>query len=468
MSDPSPLISGPSTLRPLLRLALPVLIEQLLSMLIGISDKWLTGNFLPGKEFLAAMTLVGYVYWLIFGMFAAVSIAATALVARLVGAGDKDGAQRAANQAFVLGGLLSAAAVALALLFGRDAIFAMGLEPNAAGQATRYLAIILPVVPAWMCSQVGIAVLRGAGDTVTGMVSMVFENCLNIVLGYCLLRGVGPFPKLGWIGLAIAADVSIASGAAVVLWQLVRGRLGLRLRWRLLKPDLAWIRRLMRIGIPGGFDTAASVVCQIWFLSIIARLGDVALSAHGIGITVESLSYLPGSAFQVAAATLAGQYLGAGDERRAVRGVWSAAAGCMALMGLAGVGFYLASDWLGRQFAPDKPEVAQTAAMLMRIVAFGQAPQALSMVLSGALRGSGDTRGPMVISFIGFLVVRIPLAYWLAWDRIDLHFGPLSASLVGCGLGVRGAWLAMLIDMLLRSLLFAGRFLQGHWKRIEV
>jgi Na+-driven multidrug efflux pump len=140
----------------------------------------------------------------------------------------------------------------------------------------------------------------------------------------------------------------------------------------------------------------------------------------------------------------------------------------MALMGAAGAGFYLASGWLGRQFAPDKPEVAQTAAMLMRIVAFGQAPQALSMVLSGALRGSGDTRGPMVISLVGFLVVRIPLAYWLAWDRIDLHIGPLSASLVGCGLGVRGAWLAMLIDMLLRSLLFAGRFMQGHWKRIDV
>ena len=106
-----------------------------------------------------------------------------------------------------------------------------------------------------------------------------------------------------------------------------------------------------------------------------------------------------------------------------------------ALMTLVAVSFYLASEWFAQRFAGDgQLEVAALAAVLIRIVAFGQLPQALLMVLTGRLRGAGETRGPLALSFLGFLAVRIPLAYWLAWDRISLDIGPLHRrSRVGNG-----------------------------------
>jgi putative MATE family efflux protein len=450
-------------------LAWPVLIEQLLNMLVGVSDKWLTGNYLPGDKFLAAMTVVGYLLWFLTGLFAAVSIAVTALVSRMIGAGNEVAARRAMNQALTLGAILTVAALAIAVLLGPRLIEILGLEPDAAALTLRYFKIFLPALPAIMISQVGTAALRGAGDTVTGLVAMIFQNVVNILVGFSLVRGWGPISRLGWDGLAIGAACGFGSGALVVLCRLLIGHMGLRIDWRSLRPDFGLIRRLMRIGIPGGLDVLAASACQFWFLSIVMRLGDTAAAAHGIAITVESLAYLPGSAFQVAATTLTGQYLGAGGHRRAIRAVWVAVAACVVLMTLAATSFYLASDWLAWRFAGDgQLEVAALAAMLIRIVAFGQTPQALLMVLIGALRGAGDTRGPLALSFLGFLVVRIPLAYWLAWERISLNLGPLHASIAGWGLGVRGAWYAMVIDLSVRALLILGRFQQGRWQRIQV
>ena len=181
------------------------------------------------------------------------------------------------------------------------------------------------------------------------------------------------------------------------------------------------------------------------------------------------MAYLPGSAFQVAATTLAGQYLGANDLRRAVRSTWFAAAACSTLMSLIAVGFYFGDDWLATRFVGEGQDaIAQRAAMLVRIVAFGQLPQALLMVFSGALRGAGDTRYTLFATFIGYLASGSP---WpTRWPGQPLYFisaagswrfPPPSAS-------ASAALNAMLADVIVRSLLIAGRFIQGGWKRIQV
>jgi Na+-driven multidrug efflux pump len=132
-----------------------------------------------------------------------------------------------------------------------------------------------------------------------------------------------------------------------------------------------------------------------------------------------------------------------------------------------GVGLYAGADWLASFFVrDDQVGIAQEAAALVRIVTFAQPPLAILMVLTGALRGAGDTRGPLAITFIGFLAVRIPLAVILAWSSITL-FG--SGTEVGLfNLGVRGAWYAMAIDLYVRTGLAVARFRHGVWKRIEV
>jgi Na+-driven multidrug efflux pump len=163
----------------------------------------------------------------------------------------------------------------------------------------------------------------------------------------------------------------------------------------------------------------------------------------------------------MAAATLSGQFLGARDERRARQSVWLAAAGGAALMTAMGGLFLVAADSLSGWFvggADRQPEVAALTARLVRIVAFAQPPLAMLMVFSGGLRGAGATRPPLLVNFLGLLVVRLPLAMLLAWPQVPL---PGGMALEGWGLGAVGAWYAMAIDLAVRgvamALIFSGR-----------
>ena len=223
---------------------------------------------------------------------------------------------------------------------------------------------------------------------------------------------------------------------------------------------------MLRVGIPGGFDVLAVLVCHLIYVGIINRLGVAAQAAHGLGVQIEAMSYLPGSAFQVAAATLAGQSLGAADERRAARGVLLCVASAVAIMTLAGFVMFFAGDWLAVLFIGRRNETAILVGQLLRIVALSCPSLAVLMVLSGALRGSGDTAWPLVFTFVGLVGVRIPGACLLAWDEVPLPL--VGLTLTGAGLGVAGAWWAMVADVVVRSLLAAGRFAQGGWKRVKV
>lgn len=437
----------------MLRLAVPVFIEQSLTMLVGLSDQLLTGRLFD-QEHLAAINLMIYLLWLSASLFVMVAIGATAMIARFVGARDSAAAVRVTNQALLLGTLLAVAFTTLAWL-GRDSIVAlMQLDGPAASLATRYLSFVIPSFPAIMIGTVGAACLRGAGDTITGLLVMTLVNVVNVVVSWSLALGVGPLPNLGWDALGLGTASGYFVGGTAMLVVLIVGRSGLRLHWHLLRPELDLIRRLLRIGLPGGADVFAIIGCQLWFVAIINQLGDLAAAAHGVAIRIESLAYLPGTAFQVAAATMAGQFLGAKDYQRASRSVMTACAAGVGFMLCAATVLYVGAGPLTQLFlAAERTATSQVAAQLLRTVAFALPAMALSMILAGALRGAGDTRWPLVFTLIGNLGVRIPGAYLLTQ-----HFG----------LGVQGAWLAMVGDIVLRAALVSYRFLHGGWKRVRV
>jgi len=437
----------------MLRLAWPVLIEQFLVILVGLVDTWLTGQFLE-QHHLAAMNLMAYALWLLPATFAAVGMGATALIARFVGAKDMSSAHRATNQAFVLGLGLSVAVTAVALPLAPAWVGAMQLKGDAADAATQYLWIVLPFAPAVMLEVVGNACLRGAGRMTASLAVMAVVNVVNVGVGVGLVLGLGPLPRLGWEGLAIGTASGYLAGGLLVTALLLSGRTGLRLDRRQLRPDPPFIRRILRIGLPGATDMLAVIACHLWFLGIVNRLGEVASAAHGVAVRIESLAYLPGAAFQVAATTLTGQFLGAGDPHRAGRSVLSACLTATALMTVAGIVLYRGARPLADAFlSAEQADVAATAATLLRIVSFSMPALALTMVLSGALRGAGDTRWPLVLNFLGLLGVRIPAAYLLSHHL---------------GYGVAGAWYAMVADLWIRCLLICWRFAHGGWKRIEV
>jgi putative MATE family efflux protein len=466
-APPASLVRQSATFLPLVRLALPVLAGHLLDMLVGFTDTWLTGNYLATSQHLAAINLVAYLLWLMVSLFSLVSIGTTALVARFVGAEDWRLARHTTNQALFLGALFCAAPIVLVAVIGRPLVASLGLEDEAAALALRYLWIVLPAVPAIMFEQVGVAALRGAGDTVTGMVAMITTNAVDMLASYALVVGLGPMPALGWDGLAIGTTIGYYAGGLIIVARLLRGRAGLRIERDLLRPDGPLVRRLFRISLPGGLDMLAMIGCHLLFLRVVNALGNVSAAAHGIAIKIESLSFMPGAAFQIAAATMVGQFLGARQSRRAVHTIFVACATTSAIMCTIGVVIFAASDWLGAQFvSAEQAAIGAEAAALVRIVCIAQPGLAILMVLTGAMRGAGDTRWPLAFTFIGFVLVRIPLGIVLAWPALDLPGTMGTVELFD--LGVRGAWYAMVIDLYVRCALAIGRFVQGGWKKIEV
>ena len=176
----------------MLWLALPVLVEQVLAMLVGLSDRILTGFYLETSH-LAAINLMAYVLWLMYEMFAVVAIAGTAMVARFVGAGDLETARRVTNQAVVVGTAIALFATAFWAVAGPWGVSLLQLDGQAAQQALTYINYVLPVIPLIMIQAVGIACLRGAGDMVAGLVTMAIVNLVNIVVSWSLVLGLGRY-----------------------------------------------------------------------------------------------------------------------------------------------------------------------------------------------------------------------------------------------------------------------------------
>lgn len=463
----SSLIESPGTLRPMLRLAMPVLVEQVLHLLVELVDLWITGNLLHNDAYLAAMALLVYVLWLVNMLFAFIFYGTTALTARFTGAGDRQMACAVLHQSLATGAIWSGVLMAIGLPTAGLLVTAMGLEADAAAAAVRYLTIVLCVLPCIMVERIGVAALRGAGDTLSGLVVMSLVNVINMATSYALVVGTGPLPALGWDGVAIGTAVGHCCGALMILGLLAAGRAGYRLRLRQFAPDVALIRRILRIGIPGGCDVLLICACHLGFVRVISSLGVTPMAAHGVALQIEALAYMPGGAFQIAASTLTGQYLGAGDPARAVRSALVACAAATGIMVSAGGVFYVAANPLAEFFlGGDSRAAAPLAAEILHVIAWAMAPLAIAMVASGALRGAGDTRWPLLITIAGMIAIRIPLAIYFAMDHFTLP--GLGWQLHGLGWGVVGAWYAAVIDIAIRATLFAARFLHGGWKHIEV
>lgn len=436
-------------------------------MLVGYTDWWLAGHYLEGTSYRAAMGLIAYSLWLVPSMFSAIAIGAVALTARFVGAGDLKSARHVVGQALVGGSVLAIFATALVALGAPTFTRLMQLEPEAATHAVRYLYILVPIIPLMMIEQVGIACLRGAGDTVSGLAIKVMVNVVNTGLSAGLMLGWGPLPQLGWAGLAIGTAAGHGLAGIIVLLLLLRGRAGLKIDRHALRPDWSLLRRLLRVGLPGGIDVLALISCHLVYVSIINRLGTLAAAAHGLGVQIEAIAYLPGSAFQVSAATMTGQLLGARQPRRAMRAALTALLIGGSFMCAVGVLLYFFAPQIAGFFTGDASDpTAQLAGQLLPIVSVGMPCFAALSILSGALRGAGDTRWPLLVTFVGLIGIRIPAAALLAWERIEVPW--LGISFAAFDLGVQGAWYAMLLDVALRSVLMSVRFGSGHWQHQQV
>ena len=507
---------GPSPLwRVVLFLALPVLGQQFLILSVQLSDRLLAGRFqavplhqqvealgncliglghlagaVPGAgpvaaiaaetplqaaqhtvarqaAYLAAQTTANYLAWFISSYMVLVSVGSTALVARFTGARDRAGAIHATNQSILLAIALGVAGSVLGLSLLRPLVAVLQLHGDAGTFAVAYLRPLFVGLPFQIVEYAGIACLVGAGDTRTGLWVTMGVAVINVPLAWSFCLGWGPFPSLGFVGISVGTAISHTLGGLAVLIILARGRRGLFLKPPLFWPEPALLRRILRVSIPAGMDSLSMVVGQLWFLSIINRLGDIASSAHGIALTWEALGYLSGNAFGTAAMALVGQNLGAGRPRQAARSGWAAfALGC-GVMTFMGALFFTFARPMFRLFCPHASEtpIVDAGVPVLRLVAFAMPMLASTIIFTAALRGAGDTRVPVLFTWTGFLLVRLPLAYYLALSEVDLG---MLGTWHGLGIGLYGAWMAMFADLAVRGIFFISRFLGGSWQRIHV
>ena len=442
---------GEKTLRKeVLKLALPATGEQLLSMMVSIVDTMLVGHL--GASALAAVSLATQWTFMAVTLFAAVSTGATALVARSVGAGDWDTANRTVRQSVLVGLVIGLAATALVQVFAEPAVALMGAEPEALAEGVTYLRIASSIFALSALMFVGNACLRGAGDTRTTMMVMAVVNVLNIAVAWTAINGPFGLPKLGVAGSALGAAVGRAAGGLLVIGILLKGRSGLKLDWRGWRLDPELVRRVLRVGLPTGVERLVMRLGMMVFMRVIADLGTVALAAHAVALRAESLSFMPGFGFAVAGTTMVGQELGARDPRRAERSGYLTYQLAASLMAVMGVVFVLFPRPLIGLFTND-PSVVEMAVIPLRIVGFVQPLMAAAMVFPGSLRGAGDTRFPMYVTGLSIWSIRVPAALLLG---------------LSLGMGLTGAWLGMAVDLAVRGVVFFLRFRGGRWKLMKV
>ncbi|HHW10307.1 MAG TPA: MATE family efflux transporter [Firmicutes bacterium] len=442
----------PAVISGVMALAWPAIVEQTLMMTVGIIDTAMVGRL--GAVALASVGLGAQVMMIAITCFAAVSTGTSALVARFTGASEVDKACTVARQSLLLGTLL-AVIMSFFLYFNAEAIVHVLFRTSATdvlALAVAYIKILsLSVVPNFILIIIN-AVLRGSGDTRTPMLVMAVVNVINVMMNYLLIFGIGPLPRLEVRGAAIASAIAQTCGGLIVTCILFSGktliRLGIHDDYR---PDFPTIRRILRIGIPAGLEQALMRAGQTIYTVIVSSLGTVAYAAHQIALNAESISFMPGFGFALAATTLVGQKLGAGEPREAERAGLTAAGLAAGIMSLMGAAFFLFPALFVSIFTHDA-EVLAASAQVLRLIALSQPFLALSMVLAGGLRGAGDTRSVMWITGFGICAVRVCLA--LLFVRL--------------GYGLFGAWMAMAIDLVFRGTACSWRFRQGRWKNTVV
>jgi putative MATE family efflux protein len=380
------------------------------------------------------------------------SIGATALVARRTGEHDSEGAARAAGQSIILGLGVAAAIAVVGATFAGSLLRIMGATDDVVETGSGFTRLMLGGNATVLLLFLQNAVFRGAGDAAIAMRVLVFGNLLNIVLGPCFIFGIGPFPRLGVTGAAVATN--LGRGAAVVyqLYTLTRGEGRVRVSRRHLGLDVAMMRSVLKLSGSGTFQILVGTASYVGLVRILSTFGSTALAGYTIGMRVILFALLPAFGISNAAATMVGQNLGARRPDRAERAVWTSARYNMLFLGSVGAAFLTGAPLIARFFSDD-PGVQHYAVSCLRIVSLGFLFYAGGMVLTAAFNGAGDTWTPTLINLGVFWAFEIPLAWWLATHT---------------PLGPRGVFWALTIAYSGLAVVSAVVFRRGNWKERAV
>jgi putative MATE family efflux protein len=439
------------------KIAWPSMLTNIIGGLQGIVDHVLVGHlvgFTANAAIGVSWQLLLVVIIFITSLFTGMSV----LIARFAGAGDEDKVNRTVYQATLTAVVIWIGVMAPVGYFASPWLLDLvNAAPAVKHEALPFLRIMfLFSIGVLMFHMLSIA-LRSAGDARTPMVLGIALTVLNLVLNVILIRGLGPIPAFGTAGSAMGTVIAAGLVGVYALWKLWNGGLVVSFpRGHGLRPDWTIIRSLFRFGLPAGIQGIAMNVGGVVMLGFIGSLAQSAAAQAAFAVSYSQLFSLvtwTSVGLMGAAATVAGQNLGAHRPDRAERSVHLAARYALSGAALIGIPFFFIPEQLLAIFGMNEPAVVQIGVQLLRVLSVSGFLIAAALTYTGGLQGTGDTRSPLYISIVSQIAVPLGICFVIqrtsTLDPIDI-------------------WVAILIGHATRCALSVLRFNQGNWRTIAV
>jgi putative MATE family efflux protein len=432
--------------RAIVLLTIPMVLEMILESLFAVVDVFWVAHI--GANAVATVGLTESLLSLIFAVGVGLSVSTSAMVARRIGERDADAAGIASVQAVFLGLLVSLAIGIPSYRYAPRLLAAMGAPPEIIKAGTGYAKITLGGCGAILMLFLNNAILRSAGDAATAMRILWAANIANLVLDPCLIFGIGGHLKLGITGAAVATFTGRSLSVAYQFYRLLKGTGRFQVRISHIRLHFGILWRLFRVSITGILQFVIANTSWIAIVRIISYYGPKALAGYTIAIRILIFVILPSWGVSNAAATLVGQNLGAHRPDRAEQAVWRTALYNITCLGFIGIILIVCAPSIVRCFAADVAVIG-VAVSALRIFSYGNISYGFRMVMLHAFNGAGDTITPSVLSFLGFWLFQVPLA-WLLALHTRMH--------------IQGAFLAVIISESCIAFVSMLLFHRGGWK----
>lgn len=439
--------------RAIFLLAVPMVLELALESLFAVVNIFYISHVSTNRtESIAIVGLTESLVTLVFTIAMGLSMAVTATVARRIGEKDKVGASFAGGQGIWLGFFASLPISIVGLFFMPFVFNLMGAQAEVIEIGKGYGQVIFAGNLTVMLLFINNAIFRGAGDASIAMRSLWVANIVNFVLDPCFIFGLGPFPKWGVTGSAVATTIGRSIGVAYQFWLLFGGKGRIQVLWKTFAPDFAMMWKLLRLSFGVMMQNFLATSSWIAMMRIVSNFGSGAIAGYTVAIRIIVFAILPAWGMSNAAATLVGQNLGAQKPERAEKSVWATGFANMVFMLIVTLVFVIFAEFLIGIFTTET-DVLPYGIAALRYISYGYMFYAWGMVITASFNGAGDTYTPTWINVVCFWLMQIPMAYWLAMKT---------------SLGVNGVFIAVTICESILAVIAVVLFRRGKWKTVKV
>ena len=430
------------------QITLPAVFDLLAQTLIMALDMKMVSSLGPSAISSVGVGTAG-MYALIPALIA-VATGTTALLSRAYGADNKIEGKKAFTQSFFIAVPLGIFLTIIFLLFSEQIINLVGNAKDMnLKDAILYQNMTVIGFPFLGVSIATFYAFRAMGENKIPMIGNTLALVLKIILNFLLVY----LFKWGIFGAALSTTLTRLFSAIFSIYLVFWSKKNwISLELKDLKFDYFTSKRILKVGIPAAVEQLGLRIGMLIFEMMVISLGNLSYAAHKIALTAESISFNLGFAFSFAASALVGQELGKGSSQKALKDGYICTIIAMMVMSTFGLLFFIIPQFLVSLFTKDK-DVIELSTMALKIVSICQPFSGASMVLAGALRGAGDTKSVLLITYLGIFLVRIPITY-LFLDILNF--------------GLAGAWIVMTIDLVIRSSLAFYIFRRGKWKYLQV